>query len=130
MDQVEQFPVSWGPQFTLSDKVSTVYKVRLRQACHASARAKAMFMERGAYPQPSQVPDPRCRSTGVPRHLVLGEDCSGPISSGHLLTPNPHPGGFVFIFLFFLDFFFFLRERMRKHKQGEQQREKENEAPH
>lgn len=27
--------------------------------------------------------------TGVPRHLVLGENCNVPISSGHLLTSTP-----------------------------------------
>lgn len=60
MDQAQQFPVSWGPQFKPSVR-SHRFTGWLRQTRHASARAKAMFMERGAYPQPSQAPDPRYR---------------------------------------------------------------------
>lgn len=55
------FPVSRGPQFTLRvirNLVSLQGETPGQAFCHtASASAKAMFMEKGAYPRPVHTRD-------------------------------------------------------------------------
>lgn len=92
--QAQVFPVIWGPQLTPSGTVSSIYTVRLGQSAVQPVigqRPCSWRKEHILCLCKPQTLDPG--GTGVPRCLVLEENCGGPVSSGHLLTLSPHPRG-------------------------------------
>lgn len=89
MDQAQQFPVSWSPQFTPKIKSHGFTRWHSgKPAMPVLGQRPCSWGEEHIHTlHKPQTLD--ASGTGVPRHIVLGENCNVPISSGHGLTPTP-----------------------------------------